>query len=155
MSRLVTMLLTVAFLFGGPLVLADDTEDAFKKELKALAGTWKPVASETDGNKTPEERLKDSSMTRDESGKVVGRRGEMIILQGTVKKIDGTKQPRTVDTEVTAGDFKGQTILGIYELDGDTLRVCVTLPGRGGRPTDFSAGAGSGRNLTVYRREKK
>lgn len=60
-----------------------------------------------------------------------------------------------LDTEVTAGDQKGKTIQGIYEIDGDTLRVCVVLPGKGERPTEFSGKGGSGCNLTVYERQKK
>jgi uncharacterized protein (TIGR03067 family) len=130
-------------------------EDLFKQELKALAGTWRPIFSETDGNKAPEERLKESSMTRDETGKVVGHSGDMIVLEGKVKKIDASKKPKTIDTEVIEGDQKGTTIQGIYENDGDTLRVCVVLPGKGERPMEFSGKAGSGCNLTVYKREKK
>jgi uncharacterized protein (TIGR03067 family) len=94
-------------------------------------------------------------VTRDETGKVIGRRGDMIVLEGTVRKIDAAKKPKTIDTEVTAGDLKGNTIQGIYEIDGDTLRVCVVLPGKCERPTEFSGKAGSGCNLTIYKREKK
>lgn len=155
MLRQVAMLLAIALLFAGSGVSGDAQEGAFKKELKAMAGTWRPIYGETDGNKAPEERLKESSITRDEAGKVVARRGDMIVLEGMVKTIGATKKPKTVDTEVTAGEHKGKTIQGIYEIDGDTLRVCVALPGKGERPTEFSAKAGSGCNLTVYKRDKK
>ena len=140
---------------GSPRAIRDAQEQVFKKELKTLAGTWRPISSETDGIKAPEERLKESSMTRDEAGKVIGRRGDMIVLEGTVKKIDASKKPKTIDTEVTAGDLKGKTIQGIFEIDGDTLQVCVALPGKAERPTEFSGKAGSGCNLTVYKREKR
>jgi uncharacterized protein (TIGR03067 family) len=141
--------------FNSPRTFGDAQEGDFKKELKALAGTWRPIFSENDGNKAPEERLKDACMTRDETGKVIGRRGDMIVLEGKVQKIDASKKPNTIDTEVTAGDLKGKTIQGIYEIDGDILRVCVVLPGKGERPTEFSGKAGTGCNLTVYKREKK
>jgi uncharacterized protein (TIGR03067 family) len=158
MLRQAALALAIGLLFAGfgsSGVAGDSQEEAFKKELKAMAGTWRPVAAEVDGLKAPEERLKESVVTRDEAGNLVARRGDKIIMEGTVKKINATKKPKTIDSEITAGDNKGKTILGIYELEGDTLRICVVLPGKGERPTEFSAGAGSGCALTVYKREKK
>lgn len=158
MLRQVAMLLGMAFLLAGagsPTGASDAQEEAFKKELKAMTGTWRPIYGETDGIKAPQERLKEARLTRDESGKVIARRGDKVVMEGMVKKIDATKTPKTVDTEITAGEHKGKTILGIYELNGDTLRVCVALPGKAERPTEFSAKAGNGHNLTVYKREKK
>lgn len=43
---------------------------------------------------------------------------------------------------------------GIYELDGDSLKVCRAGPGGATRPTDFTAAAGSKRVLATYRRAK-
>jgi hypothetical protein len=65
MLRQVAMLLAIVFLFTGFGVSGDAQDDAFKKELKALAGTWRPIYGETDGNKAPKERLKESSITTD------------------------------------------------------------------------------------------
>lgn len=42
-------------------------DDAFKTELKAMAGTWRAVSVEKDGQKAPETILKETIMTRDES----------------------------------------------------------------------------------------
>jgi hypothetical protein len=39
---------------------------------------------------------------------------------------------------------------GIYELNGDTLKSCVASPGKE-RPTEFSAKAGSGHTLRVFK----
>jgi hypothetical protein len=39
----------------------------------------------------------------------------------------------------------------VYELEGDTLRVCYPLRG-GPRPTALKTGPGSGLSLVVYRR---
>ncbi|MCI0456086.1 MAG: hypothetical protein L0Z62_03785 [Gemmataceae bacterium] len=43
------------------------------------------------------------------------------------------------------------TIRGIYEIDGDTLRLCVPALG-GARPTRFVRPAGG--SLMTFRREK-
>jgi uncharacterized protein (TIGR03067 family) len=53
-----------------------------------------------------------------------------------------------------AGEYKGIVYLGIYELDGDTLRLCFALPDRPVRPSEFSASKGSVRALTEFKRGK-
>jgi uncharacterized protein (TIGR03067 family) len=71
-----------------------------------------------------------------------------------IKKLDTSRKPRTIDTEQIVGEHRGKILQGIYELNGDTLRVCLAPPGKE-RPTEFSARAGSGNSLAVYRRERK
>src|SRR5262249_26261721 len=69
-------------------------------------------------------------------------------------KLGPTNSPRTIDVTFTEGERKGQTAVGVYEIEGDTFRVCVARPGDE-RPAEFSARVGSGRTLVVYQREKK
>jgi uncharacterized protein (TIGR03067 family) len=73
------------------------------------------------------------------------RRDDKVIGAATVK-IDPTKKPKRIDVSFTEGKHKGQTLLGIYEIDSDAFRVCVARPGDE-RPAEFSAKAGSGRTL--------
>jgi uncharacterized protein (TIGR03067 family) len=82
------------------------------------------------------------------------RRGEETVLQWKVKTLDPTKTPKEIDIEVASGKYKGVVYLGIYELKGDTLRICFAMPDRPVRPTDFSAGKGSVRALSEFKREK-
>lgn len=128
-------------------------EEAVKQELQALKGTWRLVSREADGQKATDEELKDVIATRDEAGTVSVRRGDQVIYEAT-GKVDPTKKPKTVDVTYTAGPNKGKVILGIYENEGDTHRVCIAQSG-GARPTEFTAKAGSGQTLVVYKREKK
>lgn len=133
---------------------AEEDDEAFKKELAALAGTWRLESSLVNGDSPPEEVRKEVAMTRTADGKIVGRRGETVMMEGIVKKLDLAATPKTIATDITAGDNKGKTVEGIYELDGDTLRICVALPGNP-RPTKFNGDAGSNCALMVYKREKK
>ena len=157
MLRRTMVILTIVLLsavHGLSGAAGDGKEEPFDKELKAMAAAWQPVSGEVEGRKTAEALLKNTVTTHDEAGKIVVREGEKVVLEGTVKKIDATKKPRTIDTEITSGENKGKIVLGIYEIEGDTLRICAALPGKG-RPKAFSAPAGSGFALTVYKRVKK
>jgi hypothetical protein len=55
---------------------------------------------------------------------------------------------------VAEGPNKGTVILGIYEISGDTLKVCFDPEGKK-RPTEFKTAAGSQTTLAVYKRVKK
>jgi uncharacterized protein (TIGR03067 family) len=126
---------------------------AVAKELQAFKGTWRLSYKEEDGKKFSQEEIKDVIMTNDGSGMVSVRRGDKVIAEATVK-LDPTTKPKTIEVTFTAGEQKGKTRLGIYEIEGDAFRVCVARPGDE-RPAEFSAEAGSGRILVVYQREKK
>ena len=138
-----TPILLVTFLLlaglGSPNASGDPLGDALTKELKALAGTWRPISAENNGYKSSEGDLDGILWIRDADGKWTARRGDKAVVEWAVKKIDPTKNPKTIDIEVTAGPYKGVVYLGIYELDGDTLRICFALPDRPVRPTEFFA----------------
>jgi uncharacterized protein (TIGR03067 family) len=53
----------------------------------------------------------------------------------------------------TEGNLTGKEAQGIYLIQGDTLRICYTMPGKP-RPTVFESHAGSGAYLMVWTRQK-
>ena len=59
-----------------------------------------------------------------------------VTERGTLK-LDGSKQPMTVDLAITEGDDSGKAQLGIVELTDGTLRMCLDTPGAGQRPSGF------------------
>jgi uncharacterized protein (TIGR03067 family) len=59
---------------------------------------------------------------------------------------DPTQAPKTIDLH-----SKGKTELGIYEIAGDTMRVCFAAPGMP-RPTDYETRPGDGRTFAAWRR---
>jgi uncharacterized protein (TIGR03067 family) len=154
-----TAILLGAFLLlaglGLPIAFGAPQDDVFSKELKAMAGTWRPIAAENNGYKAPEESLKETRWIRDADGKWVFQRGDKTVLEWAIKKIDATKKPKTIDIEVATGQHKGTIYRGIYELDGDTLWICFAMPERAERPTEFSAAKGSICALSEFKRVKK
>jgi uncharacterized protein (TIGR03067 family) len=68
-------------------------------------------------------------------------------------KIDPMASPKTIDITFSDGPSKDDTLKGIYELDGDTQRICWAAPGKP-RPTEFEAKPDSGRMLQVLEKVK-
>jgi uncharacterized protein (TIGR03067 family) len=134
-------------LVAGVLVgAAEPPGDAGKK----LHGTWQYVSIESNGEKMPADQLKKMTVTY-AGDKWVVREGDKVIVAGT-QKLDPTKEPHQIDSVITEGEGKGNTMLGIYELKGDTLRVCFDPQGKE-RPSDFTPKAGQFGG--VVRRVKK
>ena len=67
-------------------------------------------------------------------------------------KIDPSKNPKTIDFTIKAGDTEGVS-RGIYKLEGDTLTLCRTV-GDIERPKEFKTTAEAG-FLVVWKRAKK
>jgi uncharacterized protein (TIGR03067 family) len=137
-----------------PIAARDAQEEAINKELAALEGTWKVVSAVQDGNKLSDAQIEGVRFTIEETGKALVKKGEKVLFEGTIK-VDPTKTPKTEDaTQVSEGENKGKTTLSIYEIEGDTLKICSAEPGKD-RPAGFFSKPGSGHFLRVFKREKK
>jgi uncharacterized protein (TIGR03067 family) len=68
-------------------------------------------------------------------------------------KLDTTKTPITIDTSVKGGMYDGKTLLGIVKVDGDTMTIAFTEPGKE-RPKAFESKEGSGVVLVVHKKAK-
>ncbi len=117
--------------------------------LAELAGEWVMVSAVRDGQPLGAEFV--ATGRRVLHGDVTTEmfRGQ-IFMRGTTT-VDATPSPRTFDIVLTHAPGRGKRQLGIYEREGDTLRICVGLPGRP-RPTEFTTRQGDDRTLTVWRR---
>jgi uncharacterized protein (TIGR03067 family) len=143
----------VLFTAGSLLLAGGGREDAVKKDLETFKGVFTIVSAEKDGKKYPDEELQGVTVKCD-GDKVSVQKGDKALFTGTMK-IDPTKKPKTIDTtQDSDGDTKGKTFPGIYEIKGDTIKICTAAPGKE-RPTEFAAKAGSGSFYRVYKREKK
>ena len=121
-----------------------------KKDLDKLQGTWKRTAAEMDGKKVSADELQKTTLTI-KSDEYVLKMGDQT-RKGHIK-LDPTKKPKQIDIISGAGPNKGKSLLGIYELEGDTFRYCIAQAGKD-RPTEFASRPGSGQGLYVNKREK-
>lgn len=146
---LVALFCAVGFAASGN--RADDKAD-LEKETKKFQGTWTFESSEAGGKKISADELKGFILIF-EGDKHTVKKGDDVIQVGT-QKIDPSKSPKTIDVTMTEGPSKGKVMLGIYEFDGDTLKVCFDSEGKK-RPTEFRSAAGPGYFVNVHKRVKK
>jgi len=121
------------------------------KDDDGIQGTWLPTVAELAGKEFPEEIRKTIKLVLkgDTYTVTVGK----VIDKGTVKRNPSAK-PKELDITGTEGPNKDKTFLAIYELEGDTLRVCYDLSGKG-RPAEFKTTTGTQLYLVTYKREKQ
>ena len=136
---------------AGSGTLADEKAD-LEKEARKFQGTWTFESSETGGKELPIGELKEFLLTF-EGNKHTVKKGDEVIQIGT-QVLDPSKSPKTIDVTMTEGLNKGTVMLGIYEIDGDTLKVCFDPQGKK-RPTEFKSPPGSKNFVNVHKRVKK
>jgi uncharacterized protein (TIGR03067 family) len=115
---------------------------------KALNGWWKPDSAVMAGKELPREELKPRYLELS-NGKYLLNQGDQVD-EGTYK-IDESENPKTISFVVTKGESKGKTMLGIYELEKRSLRICFDLSGKT-RPTKFESKPDTQSFLASYHR---
>lgn len=129
------------------LVLVND--DPVKDEVKRHQGTWITTSSIFDGQPASPELV--GSIRRIVTGDHVVWERDGKRFAGTAIVLDPTKDPKTIDVIPDGGQNRGEHVLGIYKLDGDTLMICMAGPAQP-RPKEFKAEKGSGLSLRVFKR---
>lgn len=140
-SLLVVFLCTSASFLGAG--------DAGKDDLKKVQGKWKVVFQIKDGK----------PLTVGEES-IFNFSGNKNLFNGTGEdaydsiKLNASSKPRSFDFDEVRGENTRKGLQGIYEIDGDSLKSCVALPGKD-RPKAFEAKENSGHVLTVLKRIKE
>ncbi|MBL8982571.1 MAG: TIGR03067 domain-containing protein [Gemmatimonadetes bacterium] len=116
--------------------------------LRSLEGEWAFTSLEVNGETVPSSLhgtsriLIDGDRFRTESPEA-NYDGEFLI--------DVEAEPHTIDIAFVEGPEAGQSSLGVFTLDGDTLTICLGLVGAT-RPSGFRTTQGSGHALETLRR---
>jgi uncharacterized protein (TIGR03067 family) len=128
-----------------------DSDDAVKKEKKALAGGWTVVTAQRDGEAIPDEEARKLRLSFAEERLTLKQGEKTSQLQ---YRLELDSNPRRIELIAGDGPNKGKPLPAIYELKGDSLKVCLPLSPDVGRPEGFSTASGSGLMLLVLKREK-
>jgi len=136
-------------ILGSVLMLlgADPASDQGQKELARFQGTWMITTAEQDGRPDPSAKDTRVIISADQFTTKVAERA---LRHGTLR-FDPTKQPKAIDLTYTDGPQKGQSSMGIYQLDGDSWVLAFSIPGKG-RPTSFDHRIKTGIRYMVLKR---
>jgi uncharacterized protein (TIGR03067 family) len=143
--RHVVFLPLLAFLLGADTPKNDDVVSDDQNE---ILGTWKVVKGVRGGVAMPVER-RDSTTFEFKDKKLVVH--ENAHEEPAEFVLDCSKTPKLIDIKPRNGP---KAIYGIFEINGDTLKLCFTREG-GNRPTAFESKEGTEVMLIVLNRQKK
>jgi uncharacterized protein (TIGR03067 family) len=130
--------------------VADDKAE-LEKETRKFQGTWTFDSSVAGGEELPADDLKMVIITFEGDKHTVKKRDE--VIQVGTQKLGPSKSLKTIDVTIVEGPHKGTVMLGIYEIDADTLRVCFDPEGKT-RPTEFRSPPGSKSFVNIHKRVK-
>lgn len=118
-----------------------EKKSAIQPSDASLEGIWSVVSMRDDGRKLPSSTV--VKLRFEFSDKKLKIRTEEQVLAETDYTAGATKEPATIDLT-----YEGQPTPGIYQLEGDALKICL---GRSAdkRPTVFGSGPNSPSRVLV------
>ncbi len=125
-------------------------DDALRKDLQQLQGTWLVDSMEMDGKFMSDE-------TRKKIKLVIN--GENFRFHtgddshAGLYKLDPSKDQKELNIVITEGDEKGKVYLVVYKFEDGKMIQCMELSNKG-RPKTFTGKAGSGCALEIWTREQ-
>jgi uncharacterized protein (TIGR03067 family) len=129
-------------------------QDSTEGDLKKMQGTWKVIRFSN--SNAARERIEKEWIAK---GKVVCKDDTLTGFIGEKQKgligkirLDPSKKPKTIDIVLENPDAAPETVLGIYEFEGETWRLCVD-PKK--RPTEFKIGEGQGDAILELKKPAK
>ena len=133
MTRYGMTLLVVGLVLGVGQAEADDKADKDK-----LQGTWSLAMREKDGQ---------SEAVKEDDDEYIKIKIDCDKFLVTLKNgdheatyaLDSSKKPKTIDITLKGGDQDGKVMKGFYELDGDTMKICIGTPETPDRPAEFKS----------------
>jgi uncharacterized protein (TIGR03067 family) len=116
-----------------------------------IQGTWECVSAVSNGREVPADAVRQLRLVLTATGYRTTM-GDQTLFEGTYTLTRDT-DPGQIDIAPRPGEA-GTPASGIYDLEGDTLKLCYPTAG-GARPTAFASGDGSGLQCVVWKRAAK
>jgi uncharacterized protein (TIGR03067 family) len=143
--------MSLVLLLGGFALLLASAAPVPKERVKApddeklIQGEWEVVSREYGAAGNPAVAL--PKVTPTKMSWVFGADNTMMLHRTTATvgskatfKIDASKSPKEFEYKISTL-ATAKPYLGIYELDGDTLKICYAMANRD-RPKEFKSGVG-------------
>jgi uncharacterized protein (TIGR03067 family) len=119
-------------------------------DLKHLGGKWELESLSTEAEAVPKKLFKGTTLTVKGDRYILRRPDEKKPIEWALE-LDTTKKPRQVN--LTPPDKTSPTRVGIYELNGDRLKVAMCgVKRKAGRPKSFKPDLGV--NVATFKRVK-
>ncbi len=141
--------LSVVLLAG--LVCSNLIADEAKTERERLQGMWQVMSGQEGGKAFPAADIKGSRVTVAGDTMTVQSKEDRRVMRF---KLEPSRKPKGMELMTIEGKDKGQTSHGIYQLEGDTLKIAFAPTGKP-RPAEFSSKAGTEQMLFVMKRQNK
>ena len=133
--------------------LGADKEDSIRADRALLAGEWRVVSVEANGNTNADPMAARVTIVNELDGKWSLLANGKTIAEGT-STIDPTTSPKTIELKSSRGSVqnaRGTHYRGIYEVHETTRRVCC-VPADKPVPESFAGGRETGQILVTFER---
>jgi uncharacterized protein (TIGR03067 family) len=125
--------------------------DEAAEDLKRLQGEWSIASAQEGGKEQADEQSKKVSIVIHDDVFSFKAEGQPKTLDMKMK-LDPKASPKAID--LTSTITEGATSFGIYEMNGDELKVIWSRNAKP-RPDAFSTKAGDDRIFLIFKRLKK
>lgn len=142
-----SILLVCAVLFVGSNLRGEESVP----DIKQLQGTWEVVEFTANGKVIPEEGRQGMKFEVTDATMRISARGRDSSFQ---IQLNPSATPKTIDYTPQDGPFKNKINYGIYELQGDELKLCMHNKDADKPPMSFKSAEGDNLALFVLRRKK-
>ncbi len=134
-------------------LVADEKEEAINADRALLAGEWRVVSIEANGNSNADLGVARVTIVNGLDGKWSLLANGKPIAEG-MSTIDPTSSPKTIELKgirASVENARGTHYRGIYEVHETTRRICF-VPADKPLPESFAGGHETGQILVTFER---
>lgn len=138
------------FVLSAVLFAAAGQDESAASDLAKLEGVWRFATVAVDGKEHPAPPFDTNKLIIAKAGRYVIVQGPRIT-RGSIQ-LDPNPSPKHYDVTIISGPAKPVVTRGVYEIDGETYRICLPLTGNT-RPSAVRSQPGT--IFFVFKREKR
>jgi uncharacterized protein (TIGR03067 family) len=120
-------------------------------EKTTLLGQWRCISATIDGKPLNDKKRDELSLTITKDRYKTEDAKEALF--DSVYSINSSTRPAQITLIGTEGDLTGKEAKGIFEVSGDLLLLCYTMPDKPA-PVSFQSAPGSGAYFLVWKRNQ-